>query len=161
MEPNRRHFLQAGLIGAGAALAAVPAADPIKPSELEELTLADLRDGMKSGKFTARSLAEKYLARIEAVDKRGPAAMYSPRGLNGDIDMLLYPINYGILYFVGFDVLPPFVAYAVARSTPDQRREYLREYAQRLRTWHTATPLAFRPLEDYDETLQLRADRRP
>jgi amidase len=73
MEPNRRHFLQAGLLGAGAATAAVLAADPIKPSELDELTLADLQDGMKSGKFTARSLAAKYLARIEAVDQRGPA----------------------------------------------------------------------------------------
>jgi amidase len=75
MEPNRRHFLQAGLLAAAATAlpSAVPAADPVKPSELDELTLADLRDGMKSGKFTARSLAEKYLARIEAVDKRGPA----------------------------------------------------------------------------------------
>jgi amidase len=73
MELNRRHFLQAGLLGAGTATATVFAADPIKPSELDELTLADLQDGMKSGKFTARSLAEKYLARIEAVDKRGPA----------------------------------------------------------------------------------------
>jgi amidase len=73
MEPNRRHFLQAGLFGAGAALAAVPAADPVKPSELDERTLADLQDGMKSGKFTARSLAETYLARIEAVDKHRPA----------------------------------------------------------------------------------------
>src|SRR5271163_2820594 len=28
---------------------------------------------MKSGKYTARSLTEKYLERIEAVDKKGPA----------------------------------------------------------------------------------------
>src|SRR5205823_5766352 len=28
---------------------------------------------MQSGKFTARSLAEKYLARIEAIDRQGPA----------------------------------------------------------------------------------------
>ena len=73
MKPNRRHFFRAGLLVAGAATAAVLAADPIKPFELDELTLADLQDGMKSGKLTARSLAEKYLARIEAVDKRGPA----------------------------------------------------------------------------------------
>ena len=33
----------------------------------------DLQSGMKSGKFTARSLVEKYLARIEEIDKRGPA----------------------------------------------------------------------------------------
>jgi NAD(P)H dehydrogenase (quinone) len=91
----------------------------------------------------------------------GSAAMYSPRGLNGHIDMLLYPINHGILHFVGFDVLPPFVAYAVTRSSPDQRRASLQDYVQRLRTWETAKPLIFHALDDYDETLQLKADQRP
>ena len=47
--------------------AAVPA------FELEEITIADLQAGMSSGKFTARSITEKYLERIEQVDKRGPA----------------------------------------------------------------------------------------
>jgi amidase len=41
--------------------------------ELEEITIADLQEGMKSGKLTARSVTEKYLARIEALDARGPA----------------------------------------------------------------------------------------
>jgi amidase len=41
--------------------------------ELEEITIGELQDGMKSGKFTARSLAEKYLKRIAEVDKRDPA----------------------------------------------------------------------------------------
>jgi amidase len=52
--------------------AASPAAD-VKPFDLEEITLAELQDGMKSGKFTARSLVEKYTARAEEIDKRGPA----------------------------------------------------------------------------------------
>ena len=45
----------------------------IKPFELDEITITDLQDGMKSGKFTARSLVEKYSARIEEIDKHGPA----------------------------------------------------------------------------------------
>jgi NAD(P)H dehydrogenase (quinone) len=61
-----------------------------------------------------------------------------------------------MLYFVGFDVLPPFVAWAVARSTPEQRQEYLRAYAERLKTWQTTTTIAFPTLERYDETLQLK-----
>jgi amidase len=44
----------------------------VKPFELEEITIPELQDGMKSGKFTARSLVEKYLARVDEVDKRGP-----------------------------------------------------------------------------------------
>ncbi len=40
--------------------------------ELEEATLADLQQRMASGKETSRSLVEKYLARIEAIDRNGP-----------------------------------------------------------------------------------------
>src|SRR5690349_12156864 len=41
--------------------------------DLEEATIADLQRRMESDQETARSLAEKYLARIEAIDRRGPA----------------------------------------------------------------------------------------
>src|SRR5262249_48049123 len=41
--------------------------------ELNELSISDLQEGMKAGKFTSRALAEKYLARIEAIDRQGPA----------------------------------------------------------------------------------------
>jgi len=40
--------------------------------DLEEATVADLQRRMESGQDTARSLAEKYLARIDALDKAGP-----------------------------------------------------------------------------------------
>jgi amidase len=45
----------------------------VKPFELDEITISDLQDGMKSGKYTARSLVEKYTSRINEVDKSGPA----------------------------------------------------------------------------------------
>jgi amidase len=44
-----------------------------RPFELEEMTIADLQAGMKSEKWTALSLTEMYLERIEAIDKGGPA----------------------------------------------------------------------------------------
>jgi NAD(P)H dehydrogenase (quinone) len=77
--------------------------------------------------------------------------------LNGDINCLLYPINHGILHFVGFDVLPPFIAYACARVGKERREQYLREYEARLRTWHITAPIPYHPLDDYDETNQLKA----
>jgi amidase len=40
---------------------------------LDEITIADLQAGMASGKYSARSITEKYLARIEEIDKQGPA----------------------------------------------------------------------------------------
>ncbi|MGB7593631.1 MAG: amidase [Terriglobia bacterium] len=57
-------------VATSAARAALP---PPKPFELGEITVAELQDEMQSGQLTARSLAEKYLARIEKVDKHGPA----------------------------------------------------------------------------------------
>lgn len=39
---------------------------------LEEATIADIHQAMKKGTLTCRSLVEKYLARIEAYDKKGP-----------------------------------------------------------------------------------------
>ena len=43
-----------------------------KPFELEEISIADLRAAMAQGKYTAHAVAEKYLARIEEIDRRGP-----------------------------------------------------------------------------------------
>ncbi|HZQ24277.1 MAG TPA: amidase [Terriglobales bacterium] len=83
--PSRRNFLQASLVtGAGAALypalgaardvAADPQAAPQAGAfEFDEITIGQLQDGMKSGKYTARSIAEKYLGRIDTIDKQGPA----------------------------------------------------------------------------------------
>ena len=78
--PSRRSFLRTALIGTASAAvlgsshdvtAQIPA--PAVPAfELDEASISDLQDGMRSGKYTARSLAEKYLERIEAVDKHGP-----------------------------------------------------------------------------------------
>src|SRR6266852_8116184 len=86
MKKGRRAFLQNGLAG-GLAAAVAPAimveviearerreSLPGVPTfELEEITIAELQEGMKAGKYTARAIAEKYLARIEALDKHGPA----------------------------------------------------------------------------------------
>jgi amidase len=82
--PHRRRFLQtSALAGVSAAVSPTllaaredtPCLAPpeIKPFELDEITIADLQAGMASGKFTARSITEKYLARIEGIDKQGPA----------------------------------------------------------------------------------------
>ena len=65
----RRLVLSAVLLFTAAAAAQPPARPPF---ELEEATIADLQQRMQSGRATARSLAEQYLARIEAIDRNGP-----------------------------------------------------------------------------------------
>ncbi|MGC2450291.1 MAG: amidase [Candidatus Sulfotelmatobacter sp.] len=83
---SRRKFLKNAAITSAAsaiypALAAAREITPstkmpvpeIKPFDLEEITISELQDGINSGRFTARSLVEKYSARIDEIDKRGPA----------------------------------------------------------------------------------------
>ena len=41
--------------------------------ELDEATIADLQQQMQAGRASARSIAEQYIARIEAVDRSGPS----------------------------------------------------------------------------------------
>ena len=86
-ELSRRSFLGSGVAGgvlAAAKLAwprrGAAAADPVPGArqgggtfELEDVTVAQLQDGMRTGRWTARGLTEQYLARIDAMDQRGPA----------------------------------------------------------------------------------------
>jgi amidase len=82
---GRRQFLHAGVVG-GVAVAAGRVADgfgrgearaagqaAVPAFDLEEATIADLRTKMESGEETARSLVEKYLQRIESLDRTGPS----------------------------------------------------------------------------------------
>ena len=76
---DRRTFLKTAAMASGAAMLApeISAEPSPKPPafDLDEMTIADLQKGLSSGKFTVRSLTEKYLARITALDKdkSGPA----------------------------------------------------------------------------------------
>jgi len=89
--PSRRKLLRTAAIGGAVAVAA--RATPLQPLlasvrkrslsnnaaadvpsfELDEITIAELQAGMSAGKYTSRAIAEKYLPRIEQIDKNGPA----------------------------------------------------------------------------------------
>ncbi|MEQ1796899.1 MAG: amidase [Lacibacter sp.] len=95
---NRRKFLKSGSV-AGLAIGTVSIAscntntDKEKSAAtttslpddfaLNELTIDELQQKMQSGEYTARSLTEQYLKRIEAMDKNG-AAINSVIELNPD-----------------------------------------------------------------------------
>ena len=53
------------------------------PFDLEEATIASLISDQQSGRRTARAIAERYLARIDAVDRNGPS-LHSVIELNPD-----------------------------------------------------------------------------
>src|SRR5947209_6684867 len=82
---SRRSLLQATTLGAvGAALAPAlsagrvfasspPGPSSVKPFAFAQATISDLQVPMKSGVISSRSLTEAYLARIQEIDKSGPA----------------------------------------------------------------------------------------
>jgi len=82
---DRRALLRLGALGSVSALAGkagrADAAPPAVPApapdafELDEATVVDLQKRMESGQDSSRSLCEKYMARIEALDRQGPALM--------------------------------------------------------------------------------------
>lgn len=86
----RRNFLRVGLTAtvatavypalssaraedAAAAVAPTPDAKKFAADfELDEITIDDVQKGFQSGQYSSRSIAEKYLARIQEIDKGGP-----------------------------------------------------------------------------------------
>jgi len=86
-----------------------------------------------------------------AMTTGGPADSFAHDGLSGNLDMVLWPIQNGMLNFVGYDVLPPFVAYSPARVDQAAREAMLADYEARLRAIETTAPLPFHPLEDFEE----------
>lgn len=86
---------------------------------------------------------------------------YSARGINGPIDDLLFPIHHGILFYPGYDVLPPFVAYKADRLDEagfELSAERLRE---RMRTLATTPPIPYRRQNGGDyliPSMQLRPE---
>ena len=86
---DRRQFVKLGTIAGAAALHGTPlrAAQDHYPVprtdessegitaefDLEEATLADLGSAMTAGRRTSHSITQQYLARIEELDRRGPA----------------------------------------------------------------------------------------
>lgn len=70
---------------------------------------------------------------------------YGPRGINGPIDDILFPINHGVLYYPGFDVLPPFVIYRTSRIDEAGFSKIRDALGQRLDDLWRSPPIPFRP----------------
>jgi amidase len=90
---SRRNFLRTGVtatlaaaaypaFGAARVIGLSPAPDPAVTDskkedfkndfELDEITIADLQKSFQSGQYSSRSVTEKYLARMQEIDKAGP-----------------------------------------------------------------------------------------
>ncbi len=89
----------------------------------------------------------------------GPQSTFAHNGRNGDIQLLLWPIQMS-LHYVGYSVLPPFTAFGVGSGEPAlvaaDRAAHKQAYRQHLRNIAGATPLKFNDWGDWDDSGRLK-----
>ncbi|NWF16137.1 NAD(P)H-dependent oxidoreductase [Pseudomonas reactans] len=83
----------------------------------------------------------------------GREHMFGEGAIHGPLEDMLRPILRGTLAYVGYDVMPPFVAWHVPYISDEARRDFLVAYDQRLQGLADEQPLAFPKLEQFDEAL--------
>jgi len=84
---KRRDFLHTTAAGCVLAIANPTSALTPPAFELDELSITDLQQGLQSGKYSSKSLVEKYTDRINEIDKKGPT-LRSVIELNPDAESI-------------------------------------------------------------------------
>ncbi|XP_075334628.1 NAD(P)H dehydrogenase [quinone] 1-like [Odontesthes bonariensis] len=86
-------------------------------------------------------------------------SMFSPTGINGDMNVTLWPLQNGILHYCGFQVLAPQIFWAPSSASPEARTSMLEGWRTRLQGLLEEKPLSFIPLDSFDEkSFQLKPD---
>uniref|UniRef100_A0A9L0ICH2 NAD(P)H dehydrogenase [quinone] 1 n=1 Tax=Equus asinus TaxID=9793 RepID=A0A9L0ICH2_EQUAS len=91
---------------------------------------------------------------VLSITTGGSGPMYSPQGIHGDINILLWPIQSGTLHFCGFQVLEPHLTYSVLYLPKDTRIQILEGWKKRLENIWNETPLYFSPSSLFDLDFQ-------
>jgi NAD(P)H dehydrogenase (quinone) len=88
----------------------------------------------------------------------GRMAHYGPRGVNGTMDDLLWPIQHGVLFYPGLDVVPPTIFYEVGHASAEAIESMTQTYIERLLNIQSVDPIPFRPQNggDYDDVQVLK-----
>ena len=88
-----------------------------------------------------------------------PEIAFGPGSRGGDIDQILWSTQYS-LHYMGFHVLPPFVAFGIQGhgfcytdevNNNRQMSLYQENWKERLNTLDQSTPLTFQSWDDWDE----------
>ncbi|CUB03841.1 Flavodoxin-like fold [Marinomonas fungiae] len=69
---------------------------------------------------------------------------FGERGINGPINDLLFPIQHGMLFYPGFDVLPPHVLYRTDRFTNEDFELASQNLKQIAQNFWGIEPIPFR-----------------
>lgn len=88
-----------------------------------------------------------------SVTTGGPAADYGPRGINGPLDDLLFPVTHGVLFYPGMEVLRTHAVHGTGRMSGDDIRAALDTWSSRLAHVFEEAPIPYRAQNggDFDE----------
>jgi NAD(P)H dehydrogenase (quinone) len=115
------------------------------------------RQRFESGRFVGKRV-------LQSVTVATSAETYAYNGCSGDIELLLWPVNFTMAY-VGFGVLRPFVGYGVeAELKPSDTSEIgarlkklSEDYATRLGTIEAEPLIPFNTMSDWGEDGRIKA----
>lgn len=87
-----------------------------------------------------------------------PVAAVGPRGVNGQLDQVLFPLLHGTLWYVGMDPLPPLGIHSADRVSPEAHDRATGMVADTVRRLWEIEPIPYRRQNggDYDDDLVLR-----
>ena len=83
----------------------------------------------------------------------GREHMFGDTAIHGEIETMLRPLLRGTLYYVGMDVLPPFIGYHIPYIDQAAREQILKEYSDYLSNIDELKPLEFPTLDQFDDKL--------
>ncbi|KAM6977806.1 NAD(P)H dehydrogenase [quinone] 1-like [Aplochiton taeniatus] len=78
-------------------------------------------------------------------------SMFSANGINGDMNVTLWPLQNGILHYCGFQVLAPQIFWAPSHVPSDACTAMLDAWTARLQGLLGEMPLSFTPLDSFDK----------
>nr|XP_020844738.1 NAD(P)H dehydrogenase [quinone] 1 isoform X2 [Phascolarctos cinereus] len=91
---------------------------------------------------------------VLSITTGGAGSMFSLLGVHGDMNVVLWPIQSGILYFCGFQVLEPQLIYGIGHTPADERLQILDRWKKRLENIWEEKPLSFAPSSYFDLNFQ-------
>ncbi|WP_043973446.1 MULTISPECIES: NAD(P)H-dependent oxidoreductase [Acinetobacter] len=83
----------------------------------------------------------------------GREHMFGEGAVHGPLEHYLSPLQRGTLAYVGFEVLPPYIAYHVPYISQEDRQKILVDFEQYLQGLDDLQPLAFALLENFDDRM--------
>lgn len=92
-----------------------------------------------------------------------PPEPLGPRGINGELEEVLFPLLHGTLWYVGIAALPPLAVYGADHLDSCQYEDAASLVQERMHALDKLEPIQYRYQNrgDYDDDLVLRPDHAP